>query len=332
MRTVGPNTLVNIKNMSSDVIAKIKETEARDMINVTDAMRVNEKIIKTKNLIFNPRSRLEWRTPETPHNENYVILAAEKLILNAPNAADDIALLKLIAPKAKDDLKGEGGTTGPEGWTSGHDDGRDGGPGNPGGTGHPGKTYDWPIIYMVFQELVVNSANPAILSALRVEGHGVAGGDGGRGGQGGVGGHGSRGTPGARKCVSLLPICGCASGPGRGGSGGAGGPGGRGGDAGAGGSGASISFVAPANQQPKLDRVQIAIAGGPAGEPGQGGLPGAGGREGGGGSKPLECAEGGGNGKPGPAPTPVNFGPGSERAEGSSGILHLTSRDNADLF
>lgn len=216
MRTVGPNTLVNIKNMSSDVIAKIKETEARDMINVTDVMRVNEKIIKTKNLIFNPRSRLEWRTPETPHNENYVILAAEKLILNAPNAADDIALLKLIAPKAKDDLKGEGGTTGPEGWTSGHDDGRDGGPGNPGGTGHPGKTYDWPIIYMVFQELVVNSANPAILSALRVEGHGVAGGDGGRGGQGGVGGHGSRGTPGARKCVSLLPICGCSSGPGKG--------------------------------------------------------------------------------------------------------------------
>jgi len=313
-----------------DIIELIKNAPLRDIVPITDTVFFGEPILRCQSLVFNPKGLLNWTFPDVSNNGNFIAIAANRLVLNFPNQIADISKLKLIPPLQTQDLHGPDGNTGHSGWTSGSDDGTSGGAGSPGETGKNGMTYGYPSIYIFYNKIVFNSPAPNIVTALRIEGPGIKGGNGGRGGNGGTGGVGSRGTPGDRDCV--LGICMCSAGPGRGGNGGPGGPGGKGGDAGRGGSGATIFFVGPTAQLPNIDRIEMSLSGAPPGTPGAPGNPGAGGQEGGGGSKPFECKDGGGSGKHGGPATPQNLGTGAIKGKGLDGAVFTATRDNTDLF
>lgn len=313
-----------------DIIELIKNAPMRDVVPITDTVNFGEPILRCKSLVFNPKGQLNWTFPDVSSNGNFIAIAASRLVLNFPNQIADISKLKLTPPLRTQDLHGSDGKTSPSGWTSGSDDGGSGGIGSPGETGKNGLTYNYPNIYIFYNEIVFNNPAPNIVTALRIEGTGIQGGNGGKGGTGGRGGAGSRGTPGDRDCV--LGICVCSAGPGRGGNGGPGGPGGKGGDAGRGGAGATIFFVGPTAQLPNIDRIEMSLNGSAPGTPGTPGSPGGGGQEGGGGSKPFECKDGGGSGQPGGAAHPPNLGSGATKGKGLDGAVFTANRNNTDLF
>ena len=321
---------VDISVIPPDIISAIKSAPLRDVVPITDTVNFGNPILRCKSLVFNPKSQLLWSLPGVTNSGDFVVIAADRLVLNFPAQLTDIAKLKIISNLKTQDLHGQNGNTGPSGWTSGTDDGRSGGVGAPGETGQNGRTYNYPSIYIFYNSIVLNNATPHIVTGLRIEGLGVQGGNGGKGGTGGRGGAGSRGTPGDRDCV--LGVCVCSAGPGRGGDGGPGGPGGKGGDAGRGGNGATLLFVGPSAQVPNIDRIEMTLTGAAPGTPGQPGAPGGGGQEGGGGSKPFECIDGGGSGHGGGAANPQNLGPGSAKSKGLDGAVFTASRINDDLF
>lgn len=312
------------------VIEAVQAAPLRDLYTVTDTVAFGEHILRAKRIVFNPKGQLIWELPDVSSGGNFVAIAAERLVLNTPNVLAEVAKFVLRPPVTSQDLKGSIGADGPAGWTSGIDDGSNGGNGQPGGTGGVGRTYDYPSIFIFFNNVTINTANPNITTALRIEGPGLQGGDGGTGGRGGRGGDGGRGTPGDRDC--LLGVCVCSAGPGSGGFGGDGGPGGKGGDAGRGGNGATLIFVGPAAEIPGLERLDVYFPGAQAGLPGQPGSPAGGGSAGGGGSKPFECPQGGLPGGAGNGPNPINRGPGAARGPGVDGSSFVAIRDNLDLF
>lgn len=311
------------------VINQIKAAPLRGQIPVTGTYPLREKILRCDTLIFNPGSVLLWHMPPNLDPTDFVAIAARRLVINLPNPGAKPAELLFVAPVTQSDLHGAQGPQGSTGWTSGSDDGRAGGEGAPGHTGQRGETFNFPAAFICYQEITLNIPLPSGPIGLRVIGHGIDGGNGGVGGRGGTGGAGARGTPGDRNCI--LGICTCSAGPGRGGDGGPGGPGGRGGDAGRGGNGVSVFIVGPSTELPKLDRTEMTLTQGRTGLPGSPGPSGTGGQEGGGGSKPFECAQGGGSGRRG-ADSTTNLGPGAENSEGMEGAVFTSNRNNTDLF
>ncbi|KAI3591341.1 hypothetical protein D9X30_3739 [Cupriavidus sp. U2] len=316
--------------VAPDIIDRIKRTRIRDIFPVSGTTPFGEQILRAKSVVFHPSSELQWHIPNTSDTGDFVAIAAERLVINVPNAATDLARLTLLPQVRRADLNGADGRPGQPGWTSPHDDGSDGGAGQPGESGRPGGTYVYPAVFIFFQTITINTAVSAELPVLRIDGSGVLGGNGGRGGQGGAGGRGGRGVPGERDC--FLFVCVCSHTSGNGGNGGQGGPGGRGGDAGAGGNGATLLFVGPQNQFASLEKFEPFLKPAIAGTPGQPGSPGVGGGPGGAGSKPWECVQGGLNGVAGPGPDFPDFGPGSKRSDGVPGDVFAIVRDNGDLF
>lgn len=314
----------------NDIVEQILLTQIKDVIPISQTVNIETQIIRCKSLVFNPLSTLNWTLPETENTGGFVAIAAQRLVLNFPNKASEMANLKIIADDSAHRIDGVKGATGATGTTSGQDDGKDGGTGGDGNPGQNGRTYSYPNIYIFYNEIVLNNTLPSIVTALRIEGTGVQGGDGGRGGDGGAGGQGSRGTPGDRDCV--FGICSCASGPGRGGNGGRGGSGGRGGDAGRGGNGASLFFIGPASEQKDIDKIEMILTSAPPGTPGFPGSAGGGGQEGGGGSKPFECVEGGHSGRHGGPANPSDLGFGASKNKGMDGAVFTAIRNNSDLF
>lgn len=317
--------------MPSQIVTEVLATPLRDLLTVTGNRSVTEPILRFNEVVFNPKGVLTWSIPDRSNDGNYVVLAAKKLVLNTPAQLSELARLVVNPHLSSADLKGSDSRPGPQGWTSGTDDGANGGRGGNGPTGGNGGAYTFPAIYIVFQSLEINTANPAITSALRIESVGLAGGAGGRGGDGGPGGPGSRGTPGDRNCP-LPGVCYCTAGPGNGGNGGDGGSGGKGGDSGRGGAGGSIFFLGPLAELNKTPRIEISQTGGKSGAVGMPGSPGGGGPGGGGGSKPFECVNGGGSGSGGSAGSPPNLGPGLKKPDGLDGAAFKSERDNSDLF
>lgn len=316
--------------IAPDIIERIKRTPLRDIFPVSGMTPLGEQIVRAKSVVFYPQSELQWHIPNTSDTGDFIAIAAERLVINVPNAATDLARLTLLPRVKLLDLNGADGGPGQPGWTSPHDDGSDGGAGQPGETGRPGGTYVYPAVFIFFQTIVINTAVSAELPVLRIDGSGVVGGNGGKGGLGGAGGRGGRGVPGDRSC--FLFVCVCSHTSGNGGNGGQGGPGGRGGDAGTGGNGASLLFVGPQNQFASLEKFEPSLKPAIAGTPGQPGAPGVGGDPGGAGSKPWECLQGGLNGVAGPGPDFPDFGPGANRDDGVPGDVFAIARDNADLF
>lgn len=320
---------LNTNAISQQIIEMIKNEQQLDLFDITNEKNFGRQILRAKKIVFHPKGQLYWSIPEVSDSGGFVAIAANEIVFNTPDQIVDLAKLTLIPLHSGIDLDGIKGGTGNIGWMSGSDDGTNGGTGNPGRTGGNGKTYDYPMVYIFFQKITINIANPSITSAMQVEGIGVKGGNGGDGGDGGDGGNGMRGTPGDRDCY--LGVCVCSSGPGNGGSGGSGGSGGKGGDAGRGGNGASIVLVGPVSEYSQWNHIQFLITGASSGQPGQPGQPGRGGNPGGGGAKPWECTNGGGSGSPGGAATPPNLGVGQIKPSGVDGTIFTVIRDNTDL-
>lgn len=320
---------IDFAAIPGQVISQIQAAPLRGQIQVTDDYHVREKILRCDSLAFNPKSTLNWHMPPNLDPTDFVAIATRRLVINFPNPAGVVANLILTPPVVQSQLNGAPGTQGQTGSSSGSDDGSRGGQGSTGNTGGRGGTYNFPAVFIFYQEIAINIPNPAGAIGLKINGIGIFGGNGGRGGKGGTGGNGARGTSGERNCV--LGICACSAGPGRGGDGGPGGPGGRGGDAGRGGNGASIFFVGPSGEMPKLDRTEILLTQGKPGAAGSAGDVGSGGGEGGGGSKPFECKDGGGSGQPG-RPATTTDGPGTPNVEGMEGAVFASNRNNSDLF
>lgn len=314
----------------TQITDEIKNEVMQDIISISGDVTISKKITRCKNLVFNPKSRFILSIPQELESSDFVCIAAKRLVINFPNIIDDMPILNISPPINKNELNGSNGPDGGMGSISGRDDGTNGGDGHQGISGEKGKTYQYPAIYVFYDQIVINIANPSIISGLQILCCGIDGGNGGQGGNGGKGGYGARGEPGDRDCV--LGICTCSSGPGRGGNGGNGGSGGKGGRAGKGGNGGVIAFVGPSTEFNKIDKIQFKLTGGKPGLPGEGGKPGDGGSEGGGGSKPFECINGGGSGIPGKKASPPTLGIGDNNVSGLDGTILTSSRDNADLF
>lgn len=319
---------IGISAIPSQVLTEIKGAQLRGQILLTGEYSLNTKILRCDTLVFNPDSTLLWHVPPNLDPTEFIAIATRRLVINIPNPNSKPAELRLIPPVNQSDLHGTDGIQGPTGWTSNSDDGRAGGEGAPGNTGNRGRTFNYPAVFLFYQEITVNSPIPSGPVGLKIIGKGVHGGNGGSGGAGGTGGAGARGTPGDRNCV--LGICACSAGPGRGGNGGPGGPGGKGGDAGRGGNGASIFIIGPSAEVPKLDRTEMLLTQGKPGLPGAPGKGGKGGQEGGGGAKPIECS-GRGSGQKG-ADNNSNLGYGAKSTDGMEGTIFTSNRDNSDLF
>lgn len=311
------------------VLDEVKAAPLRGQIPVSDNFQLNEKIVRCDTLVFNPESIIRWHLNPNLGPRDFVAIATRRLVINFPNPAGKAGELQIIAPYTKDDLLGKPGTPVPPGWSSGSDDGRRGGVGPDGNPGQPGGQYNFPAIFLFYQEITSNTPIPAGPIGFRFFANGVDGGNGGKGGKGGTGGAGARGTPGSHQCV--LFGCICSAGPGRGGDGGPGGLGGRGGDAARGGNGASVFIVGPQSDRPKLNPSEFLLNPGQPGTPGEPGEPGFGGQEGGGGSKPFECKDGGGSGIHGANATDT-LGPGTKDSEGLYGAVFFSDRNNSDLF
>lgn len=330
----GNNGITEIKasTLPAAVVSAIQAANLEDLVTVTGNVTRTEPIIRVKNLVFQPGAALQWKFPRNG-TSSFVVIAAQRLVLNVPTPPAQVGKLQLLPDIGLAELNGSAGSPGPAGSSPGDDSGRSGGNGTIGGTGTMGGSYQYPTVYIVFRDLVLNSANPSTVPALRIEGGGLRGGDGGPGGPGGPGGSGATGTPGnAENIGGVIPIRTCTAGPGRGGNGGNGGPGGRGGDAGTGGNGATLVYAAPNSQWSGLDRLEVSLVKGGPGNPGGPGSAGGGGQEGGGGHKPHECPNGGGSGSRGSTANPANAGPGSPGAPGKDGAQFLIDRANSDLW
>lgn len=328
----GGITEIKASTLPAAVVAAIQAANLEDLVTVTGNVTRTEPIIRVKNLVFQPGAALQWKFPRNGTG-GFVVIAAQRLVLNVPAAPAQVGKLQMQPDLNLVELNGSAGSPGPGGASPGDDSGRPGGNGTIGGTGTPGSSYQYPTVYIVFRDLVLNSANPSTVPALRIEGNGLRGGDGGTGGPGGAGGTGATGTPGnAENIGGVIPIRTCTAGPGRGGNGGNGGPGGRGGDAGTGGNGATLVYASPSSQWSGLDRLEVSLVKGVPGNPGGPGSPGGGGQEGGGGHKPHECPNGGGSGNRGSSANPANAGPGSPSTPGKDGAQFLIDRPNTDLW
>jgi hypothetical protein len=323
---------IRSSNLPANVVAAIKSTQLDSLITVTGAITRTEPIIRVKNLVFQPGSTFEWKFPKNGVN-GFVVIAAERLVLNVPTTPAQVATLQFLPDLNLSELNGDSGSAGVAGYSPSDDSGRTGGSGSAGKEGSSGGTYIFPTVYIVFRNLVVNSANPSTVPAVRLLGTGLRGGNGGTGGRGGDGGDGATGTPGrADNIGDLVPIRVCTAGAGRGGDGGIAGPGGRSGGAGTGGNGANIVYVSPSSQWAQIDRLEVSILKGDAGLVGPLGVGGAGGREGGGGYLPPQCTNGRGKGSAGGAANPPNGGLGDASMPGRDGQQFLIDRPNSDLW
>lgn len=329
-------TAIGLPTLPGAVIEAIRAAPLEDSLTIDGVVDRTDAVLRTKTLRFEQGGKLNWRfKPEGA--EGFIVLAAERLILDSPDA-----LLRLCP---EPDLHGAAGGAGSEGqaFTFGSQP-RDG---QPGGAGGAGRTYRYPTLYIVLDELAFTP-----WAVLRLEADGLAGGN---GGDGGAGGHGAQGTPGSNGSpfmpIQVLP----STGPTDGGPGGSGGAGGRGGDAGRGGDGATIIYALPESQRVLLAQIKASTAGGAPGVAGQPGAPGEGGPGGpaeGGGPIGLPApgfgmpgaigVPGYGQGipigfhhpiRPGPAGSagPASV-PGDPAEQGGSGRLYVIDRDNADLW
>jgi hypothetical protein len=318
-------------SIPSQIVDQVKAEPLIDLFDITDRKTFNGQILRTKKLVFHPKGELLWSIPDVSDLGDFVAICGEELVLNTPTTMADLAILNLLDPFNGKAPNGPNISAAASGWSG--PDGSHGTNGTDGFMGSKGETFNFPIVYMFFQKITINNANPTITSALKLIGKGVVGGDGSQGGNGGNGGNGARGTSGETKNLGdFIPIKVCAAGPGRGGNGGNSGRGGKGGKAGRGGKGASISLVGPTAYFTQLNNVQFLITGATAGNPGQPGQSGQPGQAGGGGSKPFECPQGAESGSPGNFPNPRDFGIGDTNFDGIDGSLFTIVRDNSDLF
>jgi len=305
----------------------IKQTEKVDLVSVAGDKPFAKQILRCHRLVFQPNGTLQW---DISACNGFFAISTDELVLNAPPDLGSVASIRFVAPTVTGAaLTGGVGGPGPNGSKDPNDSGHAGTDGGHGLVGGEGKTFEYPFFYIFYKKIVVNMANPTVLTGLSIVGDGFRGGNGGKGGRGGNGGDGATGTPGATTTILFVKVC--SAGPGRGGNGGSAGQGGKGGRAGKGGAGVSIIFVGPKEDVDLIDNIAISNNGGLPGTPGEAGEDGLPGQPGGGGAKPFECPNGGGNGVVGNIiPNPTK-GPGDTNVAGSNGVLYLINRDNSDL-
>lgn len=329
--TVEAFTLKSTFVVPNQIITMIKNAPALDLLDVAGDKRVDAQILKYKKIVFHPEGILQWTLPDVTDAGDFVAICARELVLNSPNAIAQMPLLNVLTPYTLPPQDGTSytggqGNPGSTGTESGDNNGWHGGVGGDGGVGVTGGSYTYPIVYIFFNKITINIANPNITSALKINANGINGGTGGKGGTGGRGGNGSTGSSGSSN------MWGCTGGNGAGGNGGVSGKGGKGGRAGRGGNGATLSFIGPDSFQDKLNHVEMFNVGGRAGNPGQHGDPGSPGNAGGAGSQPSVCGQSRGNGSPGSMPNPTNLGIGDTNMDGFDGAVYVADRDNSDLF
>lgn len=324
-------------NIPVDTIDLIKATYKIDTYTVSGEKNYSEQVLRCKQLIFQPDGNFIWDLSSINTANNYIIISADEIVMNAPASIDKLASIKLISPFSKPPFngvvpKGAKGNHGVNGFNQVNDNGQNGGHGGHGEQGNIGLTYQYPLVYIFYKSLKVNTANPTILSALSIIGEGLVGGTGGDGGDGGNGGKAGRGTPGQAEPIGgIFPIKTCTAGPGNGGYGGWAGQGGKGGQAGKGGDGVSIAFVGPDTYLSKLENIEVFNNKGKSGNVGIPGIDGIPGAAGGAGSKPPECTDGGVHGQAGSvAPNPLK-GNGDTNIDGIDGQIFTVNRINTDI-